>query len=123
MYTCVQTMYKKRCEWRSGGVSGGVRGRSGGVRGTQVMYMYVQTVCTIKKRSEGEEWRSEGKEWRSEGTQVMYMYVQTVVLNELTVMSWPLMWAVRPWGPATEENRPLSACRPAIFTAWASGRK
>ena len=67
MYTCVQTMYKKRCEWRSGGVSGGVRGRSGGVRGTQVMYMYVQTVCTIKKRSEGEEWRSEGKEWRSEG--------------------------------------------------------
>ena len=56
MYMCVQTMYKKRCEWRSGGV-----------RGTQVMYTYVQTVCTIKKRSEGEEWRSEGKEWRSEG--------------------------------------------------------
>ena len=42
MYTCVQTMYKKRCEgeeWRS--------------EGTQVMYTCVQTVCTIKKRSEG----------------------------------------------------------------------
>ena len=87
------------------------------------MYMYVQTVCTIKKRSEGEEWRVRGRSGGVRGTQVMYTCVQTVVLNELTVMSWPLMWAVRPWGPATEENRPLSACREASFTAWASGRK
>ena len=44
-------------------------------------------------------------------------------IHEPTDMSWPLMWAVRPWGPATEENSPLSVCRPASFSAWVSGEK
>ena len=48
-----------------------------------------------------------------EGSSVVFKCI-----HEPTVISCPLMWAVRPWGPATEANSPLSARRPASLSSY-----